>query len=539
MQREKLINSLLVVFFTAAFFATRVPGLSHDTVNPDAVNWHYRSEQFVVGLKTHQWEKTYQHYHPGVTLMWLLGSTVEVLRQLNPSLRVYNQDNFLFLDYAAKFVLVIVQLVLTGFLIHFLSKIFSFKKALLVASLFTFEPFFTGNSRLLHMDVLLALFLMNGLVCAYISTRQVTVFWTILSGVFLALAFLTKSVAVLGFAFALLTGSALIYFKRGWRRVFNYAPVLSLAFISTVFLLFPALWSDFFGVVASIFAEAERIGIRKGHDQIFFGGYSRDPGLLFYPLVFLLKISPFLLFGAVLHVLYAFKFKMANTLSGVKKKDLSLMLFLLLFYASYVLLMSIPTKKIDRYMISVYPFLALFAVSGFHKIISYLKGFLYGSLFTAFGLLTYVLPIFTYYPYYFTYTSPLFGSAQNANKIIGQKPFGIGIPALKDFILNRYDSRNCMKLVQGVSCFLQFTGQKYPRLGFIDTKPMKAIYPSSKVFDVRVNGTSDYDILVLGPNEETPQEVLEGERKFIYDTSMYINGLEFWRLYVKEGIPSK
>jgi hypothetical protein len=52
---------ILLGLFVVSFALTRLPALGIDVINPDGVNWHYRSEQFVVGLKTGALEKTYQH----------------------------------------------------------------------------------------------------------------------------------------------------------------------------------------------------------------------------------------------------------------------------------------------------------------------------------------------------------------------------------------------------------------------------------------------------------------------------------------------
>jgi hypothetical protein len=134
-----------------------------------------------------------------------------------------------------------------------------------------------------------------------------------------------------------------------------------------------------------------------------------------------------------------------------------------------------------------------------------------------------VIPIIKLYPWYFTYTSPVFGSSVNANKIIGQKPYGIGIVDLKETIVTGYSDKS--------------TGE-WPNLGFYDTQPIKTIYPNSKVFDVRVYGPSNYDLVVLGINEEMPEKVLKSTQyKFEKDYSMWINGLEYWRIYVRKNLP--
>jgi len=75
----------------------------------------------------------------------------------------------------------------------------------------------------------------------------------------------------------------------------------------------------------------------------------------------------------------------------------------------------------------------------------------------------------------------------------------------------------------------------YPSLGFYDVKPMRTIYKASEIADVEINGISDYDLLILGPGEPFPEEVLESDVTFNLDETVEINGLEYWRIYVKEN----
>jgi len=102
---------------------------------------------------------------------------------------------------------------------------------------------------------------------------------------------------------------------------------------------------------------------------------------------------------------------------------------------------------------------------------------------------------------------------------LAQKPFGVAVPLLKDTVVGKYSEGNKEDL---------------PKIGFYDTQPMRAVYPNSKIFDVRVYGPSTYDILILGINEEMPEKVLSnGEYRFEKSHSIWINGLEYWRIYNK------
>ncbi|KKS28404.1 MAG: hypothetical protein UU86_C0003G0042 [candidate division WWE3 bacterium GW2011_GWC1_42_102] len=269
--------------------------------------------------------------------------------------------------------------------------------------------------------------------------------------------------------------------------------------------------------MTEIFAESERVGIRKGHEQIVFGETTQDAGILFYPLVLLIKVTPFLITGLALCLI-----KCAKSATAVMKifasKYSNPYLYLAMFYLGYFFVMIYPSKKLDRYMLPLYPFLALLAAHGILRFYLLIKTTRLKKIFMSLAIfsftLFYILPAVVDFPYYFTYTSPLFGTAESANRIIAQKPFGIAVPALKDYIIEKYGGE--------------------PELGFIDTKPMKAIYSNSKVADIRINGVSDYELLVLGINEEMPEKVLKSGTRFRKDSSLYVNGLEYWRIYVKE-----
>lgn len=547
-QENVFARGFLLALFVLCFYATRIPRLKNDIINPDAVNWHYRTQQFIVGLKYFQLEKTYQHYHPGVTLMWVTGVPVELFKQIT-GIKEYTVRNFEAFDFVAKFSLVFVQIVLTLVIIFVFSKIVGFNKAFFTTTLFTFEPFFAGNSRLYHLDVLMTLLLFLGLLFAFINLKKTTVLNSALAGLCLALAFLTKSVSIGAVPFVIFYSA--IYFRaqslaiysegvenraikeeaadfrmrilhfilsKQPKRFIRYAGLITLFFVLFSFLFFPVLWIKPVYYLSLIFKEAERVGIRKGHEQIVFGEETTDAGFWFYPLVILMKVSPFVLLGCLAFVVKSIK-NVKVIVKSAREKIFSPGLYFAVFYIGYVAFMTFPTKKIDRYIIVVYPFLAYLAVLGFSYIFNFAKSSLEKSAFwllmLVLTLLFWVVPFVYLYPYYFTYTSPIFGSAEAANKIVAQKSFGVGISQLKDFILSRYGN--------------------YPTLGFIDTKPMAAIYPNSKVLDIRVYGASSYDLLVLGVNEEMPEDVANNDRVvFEKDSSVWINGLEYWRIHVKK-----
>ncbi|KKS28403.1 MAG: hypothetical protein UU86_C0003G0041 [candidate division WWE3 bacterium GW2011_GWC1_42_102] len=178
-----------IIFFILVFGLTRFLFLGPDEINPDGVNWHYRSQQFIVGLKSGDFERTYQHYHPGVTLMWITGVPIEIYKQIT-GITTYDQFNFLAFNTVAKVSVVAAQLILTFILLYYLTRVVGFKIAYFSVFLFSLEPFFMGNSRLYHMDILLALFVLIGLLISWLNLRNFSYKGTILTGVFLSLLLL-------------------------------------------------------------------------------------------------------------------------------------------------------------------------------------------------------------------------------------------------------------------------------------------------------------------------------------------------------------
>src|SRR3972149_1870530 len=459
----------LIAAFVAVFLLTHLPRLATGSGSSDALLWHKRAEAFVTALKAHDFAKTYQKYHPGVTLMWILGAAFEFSRDTFYNFEVY--------DYAAKIFLVFKQLGLSLVSLYLLSKILDFKKAFLIVLLLSIEPFFLANSRLLHLDVLFTLCLFNGLLLAHLAMKKLNIAEAIFAGIFLSAAFLTKSVGILGIGFVLIWGI--------FSRKFRALGILTAAFFLTTFLIFPALWVAPVQTFSKMVVESREVAFDKGHTQLFFGKETDNPGPLFYPLVLLIKLSPAFLLGPILF--YVTK----------KSRQPEILTFLNLFYFLYFVAMVLAPKKLDRYMLPIFPLFAVWLTLGISQLS---KKYLPLIIFAVFAFQ--VLPIFTLFPHYFAYSSPIVGSARNANKIIGQKSFGTGIYDLRERLMERYPDKT---------------------VAISDVGPLKEIYGSFRVFDIWKADPKSYDLLILGPNVELPE--FNG-RNFKQIDSLWIGGLE-------------
>ncbi len=518
---------LYLALFLFLFLVVRLPGLGRDSINPDAVNWHFRTERFINALKSRDWIHTYQHYHPGVTLMWIIGVPIEFVRQIYPEFRYYDKANFLLMHTVAKLSLLLVQLALSFGLIFVLKRLFGFKRALLFVTFLSLEPFFVGNSRLVHLDVLVTLLLFSGLSLGYLSLRALwnsvspqMDWFAIFSGMSLSLAFLTKSVAIGGLLYMLGAYCLLFVVKKSARRsTLKSLGLFALVYVFTAFVLLPAFWVAPGHVLERIFHESQRVGVRTGHSQIFLGRKTLDPGPLFYPVSALIKTSPLLLFGILLSLALGIKNWISRIRNLLVQRRFSLAfpsftLFMSVFYLGYSILFLISAKKLDRYLIPLFPVAVLYSVSAYEAFVQACSKLQRLAL-VLFSVVFLLVLNFAIMPYQFVYMSPLAGSPKYVHShLISQKPFGIGTAPLRDFLLQTYST--------------------YPYVALYDIKPLARIYPSSLITDIEIGEVRKYDMVILGPDEQMPEKVIREPFEFDERFVLSLGGIEYWRVYVRK-----
>ena len=139
-------------------FLIRIPFLGTESINPDAVNWHYRCQQFANGLKYFQFDKTYPHYHPGVTLCYLMTIPTELYKQYTN--QVYDKDTFINFNILNSYSVTIFNCIV----IALLAVLIKGKNGVIFSILLNIEPFFYGNSRIIHLDTIVTLLLFLGIM---------------------------------------------------------------------------------------------------------------------------------------------------------------------------------------------------------------------------------------------------------------------------------------------------------------------------------------------------------------------------------------
>lgn len=542
---------LALIIFVILYFLFHLPYLGSNELNPDAVNWHHRSEQFVLAFKIKDFAKTYQHYHPGVTLMWIVGPTVELVKQFTIAGDGYNSLNFEFFHFAAKFSLLLVNLVLTILMIYFGTKITGFKISMLTAILLNLEPFFLGNSRVLHMDVLFTNLAVVALSATFFAFRSQRFLVFMSAGAFTALAILTRSIGVglllYNFVFMLYTGIV----TKSKRRTL-YIPVFLLVFAITCFVLFPAMWVRPIRTIDRVFTRSYQVGVEDGHEQIFLGEFTTDPGAVFYLYVALIKMSPFMLMGVALGFIFGavlfvriIKNKQFTTLvkeTLLFKNALSYVLFLIVFYVGYFYVLNTSAKKLDRYILPTYYIISLVSVYGFYYLAKFFNYKVVKSLIVIFFIYGVLYPIYKFSPFEFLYYSPLVKNSATADSYILQKNFGMGVLPFRNFIVERYGCMNEMPKYPKNFKVVLYNGSYqcpavpgFPNIGIRDAKAMIKVYGNSNTTDFRYNSASTYDLFVLVATDDVPDDVREKNIKFKKDASVYVNDIELWRVYVRDN----
>lgn len=398
MNNKRIFYVLIII----TFLVMRIWGMTHDITNSDAIRWHRRSINFLRALKTRDLSSTYQHYQPGVTLMWISSISEELLYRIEKiSLTskqierntLENADWYPILDSLDRIFILIVLMLLFLLQIYLISKMFSSKMGYLYGILIALEPYIIGIDRWYHLTSLETYFGFTAFLCLLYWRRKEKNKYLYISAILLSFSILSKITTLILLPFFLV----LIYFKlKDFRKIILYAFV---CFI-TIFLFFPALWVNFSMVIAKLNVAISN-SISDSDNSL-----SVPPIIvtLFYPLVIVYKLSPItlLIFSFAIYSLFKSK--------NLFRHDEILISLIYFFY--YLILLSLPQKKIDRYVL-VLIFPIVFVVS------YYLSGLSKNVVITAlnFSAIFMMFVIYLYHPVYSAYYSPIFGGTKKALEI--------------------------------------------------------------------------------------------------------------------------
>jgi 4-amino-4-deoxy-L-arabinose transferase-like glycosyltransferase len=414
-----------------------------------------------------EFQGTYWHFYPGVTMSWLsglgLGAQWMLARLAGATIRpldTYNSDSIVDLIVAVRLPYVLLTAGGAAGFYALVRTLWGHRMALIGALFITFDPFYLAHSRVAHGDAPVTVFMGLSALAFFVYLR--TPFpslgreavrgeeskerrhrrWLILSAMMGALAALTKApgqfmallVVVVGVGDWLLkswrVGGPNWRLARRWLiDLLLWGGVFAFLFVA----LWPAMWVDPAGTLVRMLDET--FGkVEEGHLVFFMGQPVLKPGLGFYLYVIPFRLTPVTLIGSLASVVLI-GLRWRNLVGkrgqeGPLPGSYATAGLLWIFIVSLFLFGNLSPKKQDRYLLPLFPPLDLLAAFAFVQISEVVhlrigkwtntKGIIRtthyamgNAVLTALFLL-HAIPAFTAYPYYLAYFNPLMGGLPRA-----------------------------------------------------------------------------------------------------------------------------
>lgn len=543
---KKIIFELI---FILLFVISRLPSLGHDNFTTDTWKWKSRSYDFGSGIFQLDFQKTLQKYHPGVTLMWLGTAGIKVYNlsyelQYKTGPPDNNISTVFQLDLVQKLFVVLAIAVGLAFVLYPLRILFGTALAALAGLLVAFEPYFLAFSRVFHLEGLLSVFMLGSVVWLYWYMQVGGRKKLIISAVFAGLSILTKTTALFLVPFALMMLTAknitdaglvqkVIGSVSGKLRFALMLKNISLNFIMwlvtasiIIFSLWPALWVDAAGVYKAIYKGIAVVGIESEHIQYYFGKLVDDPGPTFYPVVFAFKSSILLILGLAGLLMVSRKF--------VDDRK-QFILYLLCYSLLYALALSLPTKKLDRYIVPSIVSLSVMSAFFYLWIWEKLK---FNSIVKFFVLTLAVLAQIIYlHPDYLSYYNPLLGGLKKGINVLEPK-WLIGEREIVDYFRNVQTTGNYERSFDSsIEGLIKSHKIKNVMVVAFQEKYYTQIWPFFREMGAwavieDLSFQSQYAQYFVYPVWE---DISKQETRFSleYETSIYIRGTEAYRIYRK------
>jgi len=290
---------ILYLLIALVALIPRMWSVGFDVFNTDAFFWRENTYNFVGLLEKHQWADTAITHHPGVILMWLGGIGMKIFRGLyvliNHVPAPDNQAGILWLNF---WQVLPIAVVVTGTIVlgvYLLRRLTGRRDiALLVGLFLATEPWLIAHSRVFNTDALMTSFMFLSVLCLWLTIKEEKYArWSIISGAFVALALLTKSISLFLIPFTILTlGLAVVIKKTSLRKVVAIFILFSVICCLLFTILWPAMWVNPIPTLTLYFKGIFLEGDTRLNLHNMFGNPIMDPGPIFYPLVFLFRLTP-------------------------------------------------------------------------------------------------------------------------------------------------------------------------------------------------------------------------------------------------------
>ena len=479
-------------------------------VTPDELIWVYRSVLFREAILASNWAGTLVAGHPGVATTWLGSAAMTAQMLLQPASReVYTwitqlayltpdnmaayQHLYVFLN-GGRFTVAAVNSAGVVAVFWLARELLKGRIALIAALLLALDPFLGGLSGLFHVDGLMATWSILSLLALALGVGlgrrpqgdKRRLVWLAISAAAAALAVLSKSPALILLpvvAFALLSllwREGDVVFSRRLLLVLGGGLLWIGVFVLVLLLLYPALWSSPMAVLSTSGGNAGRHVEEALRPTFFLGDTAYDQGALFYPLALLWRISPLVLGGLILLLIYSL------ARPRLRRRDGQTVLLLALWALLFLAAITFAAKKFDRYLLPVIPALAVLAAIALAENGERRSRGLQALLLVL--VIAQGLMLATSLPYLLSAYNPLAGGPLTAQYVL-PLGWGEGVSAAGRWLAESPDAAE-KKAVSGLA----------PSLA--------PFFPGTTLFsETSASGEADYLILTANSRQVDPQSV--------------------------------
>lgn len=242
---EKIILASVI----AGIFIPRLVSLDSFFIQDEHV-WLNRSHLYAQAWTQRNWEAMAEPQlsnHPGVTLMTVVAPVISRYANTHelPIFEAWPLEHQRPIAREARLVVGSVYSLLLLVLYAILRRSHLFARrpwwAAVAVIMLGLEPWVWGISRTIHLDSLLALFLVLSLVTGAVARGRKHPGWAAGAGVWWALAFLTKSPALIILPLALI--GLLLRPLQEWRVAIHHGLIWIVAAIATIYIVWPPMWA--------------------------------------------------------------------------------------------------------------------------------------------------------------------------------------------------------------------------------------------------------------------------------------------------------
>ncbi|NJN93039.1 MAG: glycosyltransferase family 39 protein [Anaerolineales bacterium] len=228
--------------------------------------------------------------------------------------------------YQQRLPIVLLNILLAVLIIGSVWRLFGRRTALMSAVLIALDPFYLSDSRVNRAEAVLTGLITLSILTLIFYYRRPRWRYLIISGIFGGLSFLTKIQALVILPAVALIGLSIYISKRDaieQKKTQPYSLLFTSYFLLKFgllwggaaflvwFLLWPAMWVTPLETLTLVYDYTTRKVGAEGVNLFFMGQTyaDADPGFIFYPFVFLMRVTPLALLGLIFLPLASFQSK--------------------------------------------------------------------------------------------------------------------------------------------------------------------------------------------------------------------------------------